>query len=188
MLELFILNEDNYPIPNPEILTISCFKKIVDRSNKKDNLGIKELAYIYWEASYQSPFKEEVIEELKLEKIKKDVDLSEIWFPDELVLEGVQKYKDLQRTPSMRFLETAEKALENLRTYLDETDLQKTIESGTRKGELVNDVKKYGDMFTSMPTKIKAYQEMKGLVDAEIEQKRTSKGGRDLGRYADKKK
>lgn len=186
MLDLFIINDDYFPIVNPEILTISIFKEIVERDKSKvKTIAIKELAYIFWESNYQSPFRNYEIAKVRLDSIKKDINLNENWNPDELVLEGVKKYKQLQATASMKFLDTAEKALNNLREYLDDANLKEVIKSGSKAGELVHDIKKYGDMFESMPKKVKAYQEIKNAVDAEVMQKRTSKGGRELGMFAE---
>lgn len=185
MLELFILNENNLPIPNPEILTISIFRQLVERDKSKiKDISVKELAYIFWEANYQSPFRNYEVEQIRLDAIKKDVGLNESWTPDELVLACVAKYIEKQQTASMEFLEAAEIGLRQLRNYIRDTKLDAKVESGSKKGDLLNDPKKYGDMFTSMPQKVKAYQEMKNLVDAEVMQKATSKGGRELGMFA----
>jgi hypothetical protein len=185
MLELFILNEQQLPVPNPEILTISVFRQLVERDKSKvKDISVKELAYIFWESNYQSPFRNYDIDKIRLDSIKKDVNLDEEWNPDDLVLQGVSKYKELQQTPSMEFLEAAEIGLKQLRNYIRDTKLDAKVESGSKKGDLLNDPKKYGDMFTSMPQKVKAYQEMKNLVDAEVMQKATSKGGRELGMFA----
>lgn len=185
MLELFIINEQQLPVPNPEILTISVFRQLVERDKSKTkDIVVKELAYVFWESNYQSPFRNYEVEQVRLDNIKKDVALDEGWIPDELVISCVDKYKELQQTASMEFLEAAEIGLRQLRNYIRDTKLDAKVESGSKKGDLLNDPKKYGDMFTSMPQKVKAYQEMKNLVDAEVMQKATSKGGRELGMFA----
>jgi hypothetical protein len=115
-MEIFTV-KDNKLIINPEVLSVPQFREIWDRdksSNKE--LAEKELSYIYHICAYKSVYRnysEEIQEQKIIEDYFKDIK----WKKDEVVERGVEKFKELSDTHSMRFLNGAITACNKLIDY-----------------------------------------------------------------------
>ena len=118
--------QNNSVIPNPEVLMISPFSKIIerDKSNRKD-VALKEFAYIEFMASrkktnpfvgYDNDIKESKIIESVFQKNYK---------PDDLVLEAIKFIEDLytEYSPSYSFYLAAKSGAEKVKRFLFEVDI-----------------------------------------------------------------
>jgi hypothetical protein len=183
--------QNNLPVLRPECRTIKEFRRLIerDKGSKGDHDGrdkrqaVKELAFIYFEETYGSPFKEEKDKETRLKQIKLSLDLPEDWKPDEEVLEAAKVYKKLQTTSSMNLLDSMEKAIYKLKAYLDNTDLNETVAAGSRKGELLNDPVKYKSIVKDFAELQEGLKKQKEIVHKEIEEKLANRRGRQGNRY-----
>ncbi len=200
MIELFIEDEDSGLVkPNPELKTIVCFKELIERDKgkwkivgdfdgRRKYMAIMELAYIYWEGYYKSPFQEQFFDpKQRFLEIKKMIGVPDKWEPDDLVKECLDVYIGFQVTDTMEFLKAAKQGLQNIKTYIQETDINSTIKEGPHKGQLIHDVNKYKSTYKEMPELVEAYSKLKDKVESEIMKKKTGKAGRELGMFAQTK-
>lgn len=118
--------QNNFPIVTAECLMIPAFKVIWDRDKSKDkSVAYAELQYVYFSADYKSiylSFDKNVREERLREDFLKDVK----WKPDSLVLKAIDAYKQFQKTPTMRFLEANQNAMESMTEYFNSIDWNAT--------------------------------------------------------------
>ena len=88
--------------------------------------------------------------------------------PDPAVEEAIEKYKDLQATPSMRLLEASVRTIHNLTNYLENVDLQERDKNG-------KPIYKPADVTTSLKS-IGGIVESLTKVRQQVEREQTSKG------------
>jgi len=119
-MKLFTL-ANNYPIISPEALLITDFANIWNRDKTKDkSVATKELAYVYFLCDYKSIYNT-YPSEIKEERIIEDVFKGK-YKPDKLVLVAIDKFKELNNTFNMRFLQSARRALEESMAYYNNVD------------------------------------------------------------------
>ena len=116
-MNLFQLTKNKVTI-NPQALTIKEFKDLWARDSKAKENAVKEFSYIYflmdWNSVYQN-----MPEEDRHETLKEDLDLGETWEPDHLVKKAMEKYEELQQTPTMRYAKSIRKAFWDMVTYFE---------------------------------------------------------------------
>jgi len=121
---------NNQPQITTEILLVPEFKKIWDKDKSKDkSKAFKELSYIYFSTDYKSlylAYDPEVREERLLLDFIGDIK----WKPDADIKTAIEKYKDLQKTPSIGFLEDAMMAVDATRKYFRGVDYTQLDDSG----------------------------------------------------------
>ena len=132
-MDIFIV-ENGIAKPTEYILGIEPFKKIWerDKSEKKDK-AMKDFTFIeyYTSPKITNPFRD--IEESKREKkIIENIRMLKDYKPDKLVWEGVKKYKEMlfEWSISYRLYLAAKKAVENLRVFLENVDLNERNDKG----------------------------------------------------------
>lgn len=187
MITLFQLDDNQLPILTVEARTIKAFRDIIERDKSKTKQNaILELAFVYWEGVYGSPFHQHIhdSDEARWDEIGTTIGLKD-YKPDDVVLAAIDKFKKLQHTKSMDLVVAAEKGIDKLREYLDSVDLTETVDSGPRKGALVHDTDKYMKVMSGIPNMVEALQKTKDLVKKEQELQKTGRGGRDIGMYED---
>lgn len=112
-MELFQLHK-NKVTPSPGTLLISEFKILFDRDKSENKTkALNELAFVYYISDYKSVYLSTPPEDRE-EVLIDDLDLPSIWKPDTVVQNAINKYKDLQKVPTMRLLDAAQDALEQL--------------------------------------------------------------------------
>ena len=112
------------------IMTVKEFAAILhrDRGSKGDSQGrlkktaSSEFSYIYHLVDYKSPFNV-YGEDEKIEQCKKNAGFPETWKPDEVVLAAIEKYKELQKTKSLRLLEAVSNSLNKAQKYFRSTTM-----------------------------------------------------------------
>jgi hypothetical protein len=190
MIKLFEVNDQGLPEISVEARTIQVFKKLItrdkgsegDHDGRKKYQATKELAFIYFYAKFDSPY--EAYEEYdRALKIKKAVGLDEKWKIDKDILEAVDYFKEIQRTPAMEYLESVEIAVKNMSDYLKNTKIDQTIQEGPNKGKLVHDVGQYRSLTKEMPDLIISYQKTKELVRKEIQEEMATRAARKINKY-----
>ena len=184
MLKIFELNESNLPIICAEARLLEPFKKVISLDKTKEKtLALKELAFVYWYAVFDSPY-DTYDEEEKYLKIKKEVGLDESWKITPEVKAAIQFFAELQQTRSFKYLESTRKAIENLSSYLDTVDVSEKIDSGAKKGELVHDINKVKALVKDMPDLVKSLHDIKAMVEEELKEKQMSnRAGRKTSKY-----
>jgi hypothetical protein len=113
------------PIVTVEALLIPEFKVLAD---KKD-IGFKELTYVYFASDYKSIYLS-YDKDTREERLKLDFIGDIKYKPSKEVVKAIEKYKELQRTPTMRFLEANQNAMESMGKYYNSIDWKERDEKG----------------------------------------------------------
>ncbi len=121
----------NQPVITLEGLMIPEFKKIYEKDKSKDkSIAFKQLTYIYFKTDYKSLYLA-LPEEEREERLLEDFIGDTKWKPDQDVIKAIEKYKVFQNTPTMRFLQDNQSAMESMGKYFREIDWDKTNDKGT---------------------------------------------------------
>lgn len=187
-MKLLEVNEEmmHRAVPSPEARAIKVFAEIVrrDRGSTGDASGrykqraTQELAWIYHMADFQSPFFNTRDEERQVE-VTKEIFGEEEWTPDELVLQGLQTYKKIHQTPSMKLLEAAHEAVSKLEQYLRDVDFTETTEGNKLKyspKDLISNLEKLGKVVDGL-------SELRKRVEKEQQADTQNWGGVELNEF-----
>jgi hypothetical protein len=141
-MKLIKRNENNELEVADEVLMIKEFRAIVrrDRGTPGDTQGrkklgaIKELAFIYFYVDFNSPYsayrtdKDNLLLDVRFQKVRDAVGLPSSWFPDELIDAACDRYRELQHTLELDFLEAAQEAAHKIIDYFGEIDYSRTVQ------------------------------------------------------------
>lgn len=128
-MKIFLI-ENGLPVVSPEALLIPQFRALYDRDKTKDKSKVvKELAYIYFSTDYQSIYLS-YTKDIRLERLNVDFMEDKNYKPDKLVLAAIEKYDELQQTPTMNFLKAARNAMQATEEYFNSIDYYKTDSTG----------------------------------------------------------
>ena len=127
---LFNIKNDRV-ILDPDKLIIPEFKKIWDEDKSKGKVNAERiLTYIYFYCDFLSPYSIYPAYERKtvlLEEFLRGYTKLE---SSKLVQEGIKKYEEFQKTPSMRLLEAAKVACGKLSDYFMDLDFKEMDDTG----------------------------------------------------------
>ncbi len=122
--------EAGLPVVTAEALLIPQFKALYDRDKTKDKSKvISELAYIYFAVDYQSIYLS-YTKDIREERLNEDFMGSKTYKPDKLVIAAMEKYDELQQTPTMNFLKAARNAMQATEEYFNSIDYFKLDHTG----------------------------------------------------------
>jgi len=117
----------------PEALLIKAFADIWNRDNSaKKEFAIRELGYIYFMCDYNSVYQSYPEEERK-ERLRNDLskhDSNRIIKLSKYCEAGIKKYKELQNTPTMDFLESVKNAMVNMTDYFNNVNFKERDSKG----------------------------------------------------------
>jgi hypothetical protein len=142
---------DNKVIIKPESLKIDPFSEIweKDRSKNKEK-ATKDITYIWFYSDFDSPYFEYESSErtaLIIDQVLQDKEYK----PSPLVLKAIERYQELNTSPSMRLLESAYSAIFKMQDYFNNVDFSE------------DDVDKVSKSIINMPKMIQAINEAKIL-------------------------
>lgn len=171
MSDLFIL-ENNEIVISPNALMIESFAYIYKRDSSKDKEEAKkEFAYIYYMGFYKSEYIMAYTPEEREKRIIEDIfGHNAEYKPDIHVLEALKKYKDLQKTPTMRLLEAMRSGMETLIEYYN------VLQGG--KIDRNFDIKKFTDAYIKAREAIETLEKAENKVYREVEESKITGGGR----------
>lgn len=110
--------QNNTVIINPECLVIPQFSVIWERDKSEDkNKAFKEITWVYMMGNYNTIYRS-YDSELRQEVVSEDIFGDKTYKPSKEVLSALEKYKELQSTPSLRYLEACLIAMEQTEHYL----------------------------------------------------------------------
>lgn len=177
-----LLQLDNFKLTiRPEALTIGAFKSLWDRDKTKSKKkAIEELSYVYYTADYKSVYSSYSKGE-KEREIVNDVITIPNWKPDAQVAEAIEKYQELQMTPSMRLLEGVRQAIRKIEEYFEEVDLLEEDE----KGKLKHDVAKLTRTIESAGKMTESLKTLEDRVKKEQSEEGALRAGRVKGAFED---
>lgn len=169
-MELFQF-EKNQVTVYPHTLLIKEFKVIWDRNKNKD-ISIQELAYVYYISDYKTIYLSTPPEE-RSDIIIDDLGLKN-WKPDTIIEVAVIKYTEIQKTPSMRFLDAQRHALEQLMLYFKNIKYQNIL----KPSELSKSMTDTAKMLESM-------DKIEERIRKELSSKGKTMGDREIGLFED---
>ena len=167
---------------SPEAILIPEFNSIWESDSSEDkSTALQELSYIYFICDYKSPYLASMGTERVRFAVAKDFMKDTKYKPNPKVEEAIEKYKDLQFTPSMRLLEASIKTIYNLTTYLETVDLQERDKNGRpiyKPTDVTNSLKSIGGIVESL-------NKVREQVEKEQTTKGTLRGQRQKGNRED---
>lgn len=166
-------------IPLPETVAIPEFSAIWenDPSDSK-RTAINELSFVYFSCAYDSPYRAFTAEE-KETHLKKDFGIPKIT-PDR-IKDAITKYRQIMITPSMRFLEAAQKACDSMRQYFESLDFGERDDYGRpvyKATEVSKCLKDCNGIIESLSA-------LKERVNKELSGKVIIRGGGNIGAFED---
>ena len=180
MKTLFDL-KDRKVIVSAEALLIPEFKDIYSRDKSKDKAkAIQQLSYVYFIADYKSPYVSSLSPDALKRVVGKDFMKDEGYKPDSKVSAAIDKYKGLQKTPSMLLLDASLQTVHNLTDYLQNVDLQERDKNDKpiyKPSDVTNSLSKIGAIVDSL-NKVRANVEREILATAQLRGQR-KKGNRE---------
>ena len=172
--DLFLMVDDRITI-NPKALLISDFNDIYirDRSAGKRR-ALKEFAYIYYMADYQSEYNAYGLS--KETQLGIDIFMEHKYKPDLLVKKAIEKYEKLQETPSMQYLIAIRNRVQKIIQFLDSADIKEKDSDGTYKNPLMQ-IDKVTKVFNELENVIEKLEKWEKKVFDEEEDMKIRGGG-----------
>lgn len=186
-MELFTLSESYNPVINkPDVFLIKEFKDLFDpercKGVKGDSKGtlkfraFRELAYIYLVYDWKTVYAEYSLAE-KQEAALLDSEIEPEWLDDPLFKAAVKKYQELQDSRILRLLNSAYKAVDELRLYFDTLDMQRE----DLQGRPVYQAKNVMGELASLGKTVEGLQQLQFMVMQEREKANSLRGNTELG-------
>lgn len=176
---MFILTKNNQVEVDPRLLWIPEFREVYkkDRTDKKQKAN-REFAYIYFMSDFKSEYEVYGIDKQRM--ICRDIMENETWEPDSVVTKAVEKYKELQKTTSMRYLESVRTTAHSMIKYHE--DLMYNHKTQNAKDydptPAINGMKKMDEIMNNLEKwEKKVFSEEDGMK---------IRGGGDIGIFEDK--
>lgn len=130
----------------PLNLTIPEFKEIYDRDSSKDKtIAYIELCYVYHMSDFKSPYNN-YDDKDKDHKIRYDYIKDPKWQPDILITTAIAKYKEINETPSLKLLKDCKIAIEKVRHYLSNVDMEELDSRGNKVNKITDLTKAMSDI------------------------------------------
>jgi hypothetical protein len=161
---------------NPDIIAIPALNTLWERDTSRNKINAKkELSYIVFLADFKSPYRDLFYKD-RTTVVKDDVfGKRSSWVPDESVLAAIEKYKQLQKTPTMYLLESAEEAVDKLASYFRTINFDEVDDVGKAAKDLAASVIAVGNIRKSLTS-------LKQQVESEISDN-NSRGGNEIYYY-----
>lgn len=190
--------------PNPDLLTIPEFYKIWERDTTRSKVKAKnDFAIIYMGGYFDSPMN--AYGRNKWKKIGEKFKNDSTWTPDkdEDIQAALKSYEEMQRTPSLRILNTIRESLEtsdaviqqvskNIQEIALRQEEAEDDDSATKNmGKLFDYITKLLNLQGKIPQSINSIIDLEKKVYEEVKQNKV-RGGGSIGsrenpeRYADK--
>lgn len=183
-MRLFDLNKQSYEVTvQPEAVTLTPFRKIINRDKKKAKTTAQaELAFIYFFADYKSDFQTTLDETQRMKEIMEVLDLPSTWQPDKAVMDAIEFYKKRSKTTSSQLLEDSRVAAAKVSKFLKTVDLGLVDENN----KPIHDAKKVAETIKALPAIISAIDEIEKIVTRQEEfSKNTHRGSQEKGMFED---
>jgi hypothetical protein len=124
------------PIITEDALRIPQFKKILERDKSKDKTqAYKEFDYIYFKCHFKSLYLS-YDATIREQKLVEDFIGIKGWKPDKDLEEAITKFKELQNTASLRFLQANENAMESMCSYFNNINWEEEDSKGRPKYDI----------------------------------------------------
>jgi hypothetical protein len=166
---------------DPTIYSLSIFKKILEKDKSKNKeKALMDMSYIFWMSDYRSYVADITDSIEKHKEVISIIDESGKYKPDSLVEEALEQYKkDIPL--SLHFLNDVKSAVNELRKYFRELDLQEYDDKGKpihNANQVMNSIKSTGDLLETLDK-----HEIK--VKKDLDMNNSVRGSKSKGLYED---
>ena len=128
--------QNGKPVITEDTLRIPQFKRIYDRDKSKEKTqAYKEFDYIYFKCHFKSLYLSYDVS-IREEKLVEDFIGIKGWVPDAELEAAITKFKELQNTPSLRFLQANENAMESMCSYFNNINWDEEDSKGRPKYDI----------------------------------------------------
>ena len=150
-MNLIEFDKGNYSvIYSPLLLTLSPFKKIIDRDKTKGKeTAIKELSFIAFFADIRSDYMYIVSDEERAAELVKDLELPKDWKVDNTIKQAIEFYTSRSTTVNSSIYKSACKAAIDISNYLNKTDV--LLDERDENGKVVTDISKITSALEKVP-------------------------------------
>lgn len=177
----FFRIEDNKLVVEPEVLTVSIFKKIWnrDRSKYKEN-ALMDFTYIFYMGSFDSPIFF-LPEDKRRDEILKYYIKDDEYKADKLVIEGIDILKSVNTTPAMLLLQDSYILVDKLRGYFTSVDFKELDDNG----KPIYSAKDAMASLANVGKVLESLNKLKETIHKEISEASRTKGGGTTGDFED---
>ena len=166
---------------DPTIYSLSIFKKILEKDKSKNKeKALMDMSYIFWMSDYRSYVADITDSIEKHKEVISIIEESGKYKPDSLVEEALEQYKkDIPL--SLHFLNDVKSAVNELRKYFRELDLQEYDDKGKpihNANQVMNSIKSTGDLLETLDK-----HEIK--VKKDLDMNNSVRGSKSKGLYED---
>lgn len=135
---------------SPLLLTLSPFKKIIDRDKTKGKeVALKEIAFIAFFTDIRSDYMYIVNEEDRAKELIKDLELPKDWKIDSTIKQVIEFYNSKSVTVNSSIYKSACKAAIDISNYLNKTDV--LLDERDENGKVVTDISKITSALEKVP-------------------------------------
>lgn len=123
-MKILDLDSNHKLIISPEALGLTFFKGLWSRDKSKTKeIAYKDISYVYYYSDFNSPFFDNPPDQRE-GLIKKHILNDDTYKVDKDVLNAIEEYKKLCRTPAMEMLEAASIAIDRMKHYFSNVDFK----------------------------------------------------------------
>ena len=164
---------NNEPCITPEGVFIPEFKAIWNRdADENKTTAQKELAYVFHMADPKSAYAGLLDREVGVRADYLDKK------PDKLLVEAIEKYKQLKETPTIRALISCQNLLEKMTKFFDTVNLKEfTTDPKTGKKTFTHDIGKITAALQKYEGVVSTIRKLKEEVEKELKEDTTKKRG-----------
>ena len=167
----------------PQALALKPFAALWKRDRTKDKkVAVAELACIYFVTDYRSDYSKYVDEETRYNEVREMIDLPDKWKPDDKFQEAVELYKELQKTPAIKSLESARISLHKIDEFVRTVDLN---EKNEKTGNPLYKPTDLMRMNKDLEGALDSLEKVEERVKKQIEKKREFKGQLEAADFED---
>ena len=168
-------------ILNVQVLGIPPFKELYERDKSKGKKQAhKEIAYITFLCDNTVDNHYRGYSENDRNRIlKRDFLKDENYEPDDLVLEGIEKFKELQKTATSRLYESALDGVNKLAGYFTNIDFNDLGEDG----KPIHSAKELAQNLSAVGNIVKSLKQLEAVVRQEQQDATTARGGNIISEF-----
>ena len=185
MNRLLVFNDRNEIEIVPEAMGIDVFYNIWTRDKDPNKqLAIKELSYVWYMESNSllNPYKKEYLDvKVRHTKIMEDVfPNNSTWKPDKLIADAIVKYRELNYSFNVEYIQSAKTAASATMEYFNGIDYNECNDKGVYKYK----IKEVLSALKETSTIIKELENLQELVENELNSSDARiRGGERLGGF-----
>ena len=183
-----LFKEENFQVViETEAKLIPEFKKIiVDDKDRKKRTAHKYLSFIYFMCDYRSPYSI-YPEKERTKRLLKDLHIDDKSSISQFILDGMDKYNELQRTPAITNLKAIKEGLLTSAKVIDALNEQISIslelvdgDEDRDVGSIMKDVTKLLQVSSEIPKAIDTINSLEEKVKKEIDSKAKVRGKKTI--------